>query len=735
MINSIHMKSCATYSDDGAEILDCKKINFIYGTNGSGKSTISDYLGGKHPNRYEMCSIDSTLDATVMVYNRDFRESNFHSDDLSGIFTLGESTIEEIKELDTLKEQRERIVLDKNKTIESIRKEEVKKEQVENHFKENVWTSVLKANEQQFGAAFSGFRSNKDKFFREVLVRYKSISDADISYDSLVKRAERLFNNELASCEEIEINTDTLFNGLKEVINDEIWSTVIVGNQDVPIAQIMNELSNHDWVNTGRQFLTKKGVCPFCQKNTIDNDFIKQIELYFDDEYQSRINRLHELQSAFVRMEEYVIEVFKKAFIDERILSISKITPDKLLGVESNIKKYFSDNLEIIKQKIIEPTRKVYLLSVLEVSRLIDELVEEGNDNIGEYNCIVENFKTEKEKLSDDIWIYCIRNQKELIANYLRDREKFSKAIDGMSRKVTSLCARIEELDCEIAEKGRNITSVEPTVNEINRLLKAYGFTGFSIAKSNKRENAYQIQRPDGSLAENTLSEGEETFISFLYFLQLTKGALDVDHVSDNKIIVLDDPICSLDSTILYIVSTMVKQLIQDIRDNKSDVKQIFILTHNVFFHKEASFVNGRIQRENDVNFWIIKKENNISNIISYGMDNPISTSYELLWKEIRDDKGLSLITIQNTMRRIIENYFGMLGSRKDDFIKNSFDTIEEKTICESLLSWINDGSHTIPDDLYIDSYSESVEKYKDVFERIFICTGNEAHYNMMMGL
>lgn len=54
--------------------------------------------------------------------------------------------------------------------------------------------------------------------------------------------------------------------------------------------------------------------------------------------------------------------------------------------------------------------------------------------------------------------------------------------------------------------------------------------------------------------------------------------------------------------------------------------------------------------------------------------------------------------------------------------------------ICRSLLSWINDGSHTVYDDLYIDSYTDSVDRYKQIFKKIFVKMGHEAHYKMMMG-
>ena len=85
-------------------------------------------------------------------------------------------------------------------------------------------------------------------------------------------------------------------------------------------------------------------------------------------------------------------------------------------------------------------------------------------------------------------------------------------------------------------------------------------------------------------------------------------------------------------------------------------------------------------------------------------------------------------------MRRIIENYFGMLGSHKADAIEDQFESLEERMICKSLFAWMNDGSHSIPDDLYIDSYSESPDKYREVFRTVFEKTNNEEHYKMMMG-
>ncbi|HHW6700622.1 TPA: AAA family ATPase, partial [Staphylococcus aureus] len=132
----------------------------------------------------------------------------------------------------------------------------------------------------------------------------------------------------------------------------------------------------------------------------------------------------------------------------------------------------------------------------------------------------------------------------------------------------------------------------------------------------------------------------------------------------------------------------------------------------------------------NDETFWIVRKTNNISHIDEYD-ENPIKNSYELLWKELKENPNS--ITTPNIMRRILENYFKFFGSIDIDEIIEKFPE-EEKLVCKTLLSWVNDGSHHINDDLYVDTNQEGTQNYINVFERIFKNSLHESHYNMMMG-
>ena len=57
----------------------------------------------------------------------------------------------------------------------------------------------------------------------------------------------------------------------------------------------------------------------------------------------------------------------------------------------------------------------------------------------------------------------------------------------------------------------------------------------------------------------------------------------------------------------------------------------------------------------------------------------------------------------------------------------------EVYSICRSLFSWTNDGSHSIPDDLEFSEDNDSSEKFKKVFKDVFYNTHNQYHYDRMM--
>ena len=735
MIKSITIKNIATFNFDGIDISNLKKINFIYGANGTGKTTISNFILEPDNPIFADCSIQwaNDIQESVLIYNKKFREQNFGKGSLDGVFTLGQATKEEIEEIEHKRIELEKLKQKGIKKKETLEKLEIDKEDRVNEFSEYVWRSIYKKYETHFKEAFKGSINSKKKFKNKLIDEYQKEQPETVSsLDELYKRAKTLFGSIPEHLYPLPIpNYEQICN----IETDKIWLKKIIGKEDVEIAKLIQRLNINDWVNEGQKYIQQDSdICPFCQQNTITTDFKKQLEEYFDETFKADINSIKSYSEEYIRLSENLVNELSQIENNEKENKNTKIDIDLFSSLLKTLSNQFSTNKERLSTKLKEPSRSIELLSTDNQLEKIKNLIENTNEKIKKHNNIVENYEEEKHKLIQDIWFYIISENKVIIDNFVKKDNGLQKGIEALNRQVDDLRKQYLNLNNEIKEANKNITSVQPTVDAINDILDAYGFQSFKIVPSTLNENQYQIQREDGSIAESTLSEGEITFITFLYFLQLVKGSKYAENILEDKVVIIDDPISSLDSNVLFVVSSLIKEIIKKIKKDKGNIKQIILLTHNVYFHKEISFIDGRTKENNDTFYWVLRKNNNISSIQCYETNNPIQSSYELLWQELKNlENSKSSLTIQNIMRRIIENYFKILGKYGDDDLINKFNNPQEKEICRSLISWINDGSHSIPDDLFIEQQDNIIDKYFDVFKRIFKEMGQIEHYNMMM--
>ena len=74
MITSIKICNAGTFNDKGAKIDNLKKINFFYGTNGSGKTTISRVLANMKDYPESKIQWGDSQSEKIIVYNQDFRK-------------------------------------------------------------------------------------------------------------------------------------------------------------------------------------------------------------------------------------------------------------------------------------------------------------------------------------------------------------------------------------------------------------------------------------------------------------------------------------------------------------------------------------------------------------------------------------------------------------------------------------------------------------------------------------
>ena len=64
-----------------------------------------------------------------------------------------------------------------------------------------------------------------------------------------------------------------------------------------------------------------------------------------------------------------------------------------------------------------------------------------------------------------------------------------------------------------------------------------------------------------------------------------------------------------MDSDVLFIVSTLIRRLVWDMAEEHSNIRQLFVETHNIYFHKEVSldrnFPKGMKAK---TTFWTVMK-------------------------------------------------------------------------------------------------------------------------------
>lgn len=731
MIESITLKNVATFSDE--KLSGLKIFNYIYGCNGSGKTTISRVM--KNFESYKpLCEIKwkDNIPLETLVYNVDFIKEYFQDKDvLKGIFTLGEEGGSLLTQINSKRKIIENLQNDLTHLKHTLNGEGGKKEALKNLEEEymNAFWNKMEPYKNNFIKCSLGCFGKKEKY-KEMLLQQNTLlqSNATKTVEELNDLYKKLFSTHPIK---IDIISDINITKLLEDESNDILSKKIVGKDDVDIASLIKKLDNSSWVKQGISFYEKSnGICPFCQQK-INRNIEKELQEYFDDTFTNDVNAITELYNNYKEEAEKIEENLKNIKFAS---NIEKEETIKLyLELISEFKNNYTANLNLIKNKKDEPSRVVSLNKSSEILEKIEVIINNTNVHIKQYNALVDNLKNEQNQLTQEFWKFLIGETSYDISNYIKKTTELKKAIisleDNIEKKETAKINAEKELR-ELEEKTTNINVVCKNINDI---LSSFGFNNFKLQAVDN--NSYKLIRPaDNSNASNTLSEGEKHFLTFLYFYNLINGSTSNSGTINKKIIVLDDPVSSLDNEILFIVSSLIRNIIFN-KDNKFDnVNQIFILTHNVYFYKEVVYNNKRAANKklNTETFHIISKQGTCSKITPYDY-NPIKTSYELLWKELKENPMSP--NLPNCMRRILENYFKILGGIPIDNLEDNFEG-DSKIICRSLCSWINDGSHScFGDEFYYPLDNDQIIKYKNVFREIFNKQGHISHYNMMMGI
>ncbi|MEW6105271.1 MAG: AAA family ATPase [Bacillota bacterium] len=559
------------------DLTEFGRYNLVYGWNGTGKTTLSRVLrsleqrqqpkngqvtiriGGKDIRGEDFP--EATL--PVRVFNRDFvNEVVFpvQRKDLPPIYVFGKESVENQKEVGRLKAERAEVA-------QQLKLAQEKKERAEKEFDQFCIDRARAIKENLRSPGFDNPYSNYDKSdFRKDAEKMASEGDAashrlsDEEWDKL--RAQHLAKPK-QKVRELSYSVpslDELAGSVSDLLEKTVVSAAIHSLKDDP------ELA--EWTRHGLALHKERQseTCLFCQQS-LPQSRIAELEAHFSAQYEKFIKTLDEqvqrLQTISKQASE--LKLPTRAELYDDLASDYEKAEKELRGTLEAVRNFVEKLIEALNDKKRKPCHSLQL----DVPIPTDDagVVDRLNEVIRSHNRACDEFETRVKDARD-------RLARGMIADYLDVFVQRQNAISEATNTVTLAQKEVQRLTGEIDRLEREIVEHRQPAEELNEDLQKY--LGHKDLHLEVKDTGYVITR-NGEPA-TALSEGEMTAIALLYFLKSLK---DRSFDLAKGVVVLDDPVSSLDANALYLAFGF-------IRERTKNAGQLFIFTHNFGFLRQV---------------------------------------------------------------------------------------------------------------------------------------------------
>ncbi|CAM4234292.1 hypothetical protein AT575_00285 [Streptococcus penaeicida] len=698
---------------DCDELLLDKPINFIFGKNGTGKSTITRLV------KEQICDKD------IRVYQG--INSVMTSGRLNSVI-LGEENIAAQKEIEKCESEIAKIIEDKQNF-----------EEIKNSY--NIEINSIDKKKQAQSNKLKNFYISSAREIKNNPIHIARTSYNQSAFREEIKYAFHLSEDERNKCKEyLRIDEKiSIFINLPEVDFSLLQdNTKNIFEKKIEEERVIKRLDSESKINFAKRGLDihdHGDVCSFCG-NRISDETISELEVFFSaskikDLEEKIVNQINEIDVAKSLIENVKIdrENFYSQYIDE-VVEIEKLW--------DNLKREQLKFLSSLSDRMTEKKSKLF-------SELIFNdipIPNTGKTLIEKYNVVVEQNNLEdisrlknfsKELLRFDLIYTFIENfdlnsEKHKLIFIQDELDKSIQKAQENIKEILKIDDRIAQIQERISKEVEKTKSEKRLATNINKKLELY--VDFQLEHFDIKDEAHQGYYRIKNLFDNgeryrdieTLSEGEKNIIGFLYFLE------KLEEQTDNqleKVIIFDDPMDSNDDMMQYIIITEIQELMKPIDKNRTN-DILIIMTHNSHFYINVKY-NRLYKDGKDLNnhdclgdkFIRLQKKDSITSIKileSEGQD--FTTSYELLWKELgflyNNDKPNLML---NSIRRIIETFTKF--NRIDNFYQNN----------REAQKLFNVNSHSI-DDLESELNGKSKDQIISMMRKCFKDSNLEKHFN-----
>lgn len=727
MISSIEISGYATYKKPVTfDFLDKKgnptNMTVIYGPNGTGKSTftklVREYIENRSPNSPVSISHDmgGTFAKRVLIYDKKFVLENFEeSDTQPGFFSLGKISIETEKQLKEI----ERRIKEVKENIEIVQKDiqSLEKKRVENETRlDNDLFEIKKEYENTaLDFCLAGVKGSKSKL-SEKLKRQAASETDDVSIQMLMQQASVVQDQDVP-----ELPYAHLDENREE--SDTIWSQVIVPIGKSCYKEVVDRLNSHQWIEQGIEYAEKmNGLCPFCQQemrpNTVDD-----LKIIFDKTYEISRKRIDYLKSSYGQYEETWKNVKRiwSEFIDKCSIDSIRIKTREMIKNIDTACDICAENMMNINKKIDNPELVIALTSTKSNVDIYNNLLDEINQ--------IYQKATDTKDISLLFWKIMRNKYDERIKEFDKKKKEITSEIAGKQERESNLNDDYSFLRVEVKRVKEQLSSYGDSAENINKSLEELGVQGFSlVVVDENKAKKYRIVRDGENLDSDvyrSLSEGEKTIISLLYFCEHCRSKSE-QLQDDDIVVILDDPVSSLSANHLYNICQIIKERLAE------NFKQVILLSHSIFFIYEIYQVMSNSKPKIKPIYFLLTKRGGQTDKVKLG-DNFSISIYDSYWEELckikkYSWKGLAPPQTLNIMRNIVERFFGFI--ERTDLSKDKSIISKMKPEDRAFYRRINRESHS-------DMPNESREPVQfadiwDQFRKYFIHKGYGEYFDLL---
>jgi wobble nucleotide-excising tRNase len=734
------IKSLGVFADYtwDAQLPSFARYNVIYGENGSGKTTLSRLLDslktGKHD---EYPSLEYKLESQsgdiihnqacarkIRVFNADYVQLNIGQleGNLKPILVIGAENKALAKELaDDQFEEVTRLTV-----IAAARK----RREIQETGRGKIFTEIAKTiSEAISGNTARTYRKNNAEQDFEKIEEPKTLSPEMLQTHRTTIHQEVMEKVEWPKTLELtQSGQNVPFSEAAKLLK-ELGSTLCARSAvSDAIARLKENSEIAAWVETGHHLhkSLKSKNCEFCGQE-VPADRWEQLDAHFSTADQA----LKEEIDAAIADVAQLREALLKVSLPDRMALYSDFRPvyDTAKAKYDEVYQAALADIETVEtaltSKLSSRATTIPFESKLDLKKVEDAWAKLA-EALDAHNAKTSSFDEGKESARADIRTHYLTSIKASVAEFdqqISDEDQIIKeAIEGSeTKKITSL----QTLQESINEKKSQISNAHKAGQELTQ--KLHTFLGRSELTFHSEEDGYRVYR-NGKLAKR-LSEGERTAIAFIYFI-VQLGEQDFS-LSDG-IVVVDDPVSSLDASSVYQAFAFLKNAVQD-------AKQVFLLTHNFGFLRLLLNWLEHVKKA-DRQFYMLVCQADASGRHSsiVGLDRALidhPTEYHFLFKMLASFQGNGTIAgcyhIPNVTRKVLETFLDFHVPERKGLYAKLADLEFDENKKTAIYKFANDLSHFTGQGFEPGLVQESQKNTKYLLEMIEVLAPQ--HYKGMM--